>query len=211
MDIAVEKARVTSNLAKHLDGNFKEIYASFEKVSDMVHQVVSATEEQSATATEISVNLTTIAEDARESSVTVKDMAQSFDKFSANAKEFLKLLDGFKDRKMKIGVVKADYVLWFHRILDMLDAKEISFDPGELSPEKSRMGKWYCGEGACAFKSLGAFRDLEEPHKKLHELGIKAYEASKKGDSVSAKQCVTEAAKLIDGIIAILNRLESEA
>ena len=211
MDAAVEKAGVTRSLAGRLDGSFKEIYTSFEKVSDMVHQVVSATEEQSATATEISGSLTTIAEDARESSKTVKDMARSFDKFSANAKEFLKLLDGFKDPKVEIGVRKADYVLWFHRMLDVLDAKAATFDPGELSPEKSRMGRWYYGEGSEAFKDLSAFRELEALHKELHALGVKAYEAAGRGDSASAKQHVSEAARLVDGIIAHLSRLEAAA
>ncbi len=210
MELAVGKARSTGENAQHLHESFKGIYESFEKVSDMVHQVVSATEEQSATATEISLNLTTIADDAKESSHTVKSMAQSFTKFSANAKEFLKLLDGFNDPKMKIGVVKADYVLWFHRILDIIDAEGKTINPEELQPEKTRMGKWYYGDGGRDLRNSSTFVELELPHKRLHELGIRIYEASRKDDKDTVKQSLTEAMELIEKIITVLNRLEAE-
>ncbi len=210
MELAVGKARSTGENAQRLDESFKGIYESFEKVADMVHQIVSATEEQSATATEISLNLTTIADDAKESSQTVKDMARSFTKFSANAKEFLKLLDGFNDPKMKLGVVKADYVLWFHRLLDITDAEGITINPAELQPEQTRMGKWYYGDGGRVFRNVRAFAELESPHKKLHELGIRIYEASRKGDKSAVKQGLAEAMGLIDGIVNIVNRLEAE-
>lgn len=211
MDVAVEKVKTTADIARRLDESFVEIHGSFQRVADMVHQIVTATEEQSATVTEISINLTSIAEDAKESSNAVKDMTLSFNKFGANAKEFLKLLDGFYDPKMKIGVAKADYVLWLYRIMDLMDARDISIDAAELQSDKSRMGKWYYGEGREFFGNLGAFREMEAPHNRLHELGQKAYEAAKKGDRESIKHHVTESVRLVDETISILTKLEAEA
>lgn len=211
MDVAVEKVKATAAIARHLDESFAEIHSSFQRVADMVHQIVTATEEQSATVTEISTNLTNIAEDAKESSKAVKDMTSSFNKFGADAKEFLNLLDGFYDPKMKIGVTKADYVLWLYRIMDLIDARDISMNMDELQADKSRMGKWYYGEGREFFGNLGAFIEIESPHKRLHELGLNAYEAARRGDRELTKTCIAESVKLVDEIISILARLEAEA
>jgi methyl-accepting chemotaxis protein len=211
MDVAVEKIKATAAIARHLDESFAEIHNSFQRVADMVHQIVTATEEQSATVTEISTNLTNIAEDAKESSMAVKDMTASFNKFGADAKEFLKLLDGFYDPKMKIGVTKADYVLWLYRIMDLIDARDISMNIDELQADKSRMGKWLYGEGKEFFGNLGAFREIESPHKRLHELGFNAYKAAQSGDKEAVKKYIADSVKLIDEIISILTRLESEA
>lgn len=211
MDIAVDKAKITSDIARRLDEAFGEIYSSFEKVSDMVHQVVAASEEQSATAAEISSNLTNIAEDSRESSATVKEMASSFNKFASNAKEFLSLLDRFSDPKMKIGIIKADYVMWLNRIIDTIDLKETAITSDDLRADNSRMGKWYYGEGKEMFGRLNAFRELQSPHNKLHELGLKAYEVAKTGNRETVKQCIAESVKLVDEIISILAKIEDEA
>ncbi|HAK87945.1 MAG TPA: hypothetical protein DHV16_00995 [Nitrospiraceae bacterium] len=210
MDAAVDKAKAARDITGRLDEAFKEIYDSFEKVSDMVHQVVTATEEQSATTMEISTNLTGIAEDAKESSMTIKDMASSFDKFNVNAKEFLKLLNNFTDPKLKIGIVKADSVLWLHRVMDLLDDKETLYIPEEFDTHKCRVGQWYHEEGKKLYGRLKTFQEMDEPHGRLHEIGLRAFEAHKKGDKSAIKQHITDASKAIDEIIFILTKLESE-
>jgi methyl-accepting chemotaxis protein len=211
MDVAVDKVNATAEIAQRLNDSFAEIHSSFQRVADMVHQIVTATEEQSATVTEISTNLTSIAEDAKESSRAVREMTSSFNKFGVNAKEFLRLLDGFYDPKLKIGIAKADYVLWLYRLMDLIDGQDISMNIDELHADRSRMGKWYYGEGKEFFGSLDAFRDTEPLHKKLHEFGLKAYEAARRGDKESIKAYIADSIKLVDEIISILNRLESEA
>jgi methyl-accepting chemotaxis protein len=209
MDVAVQKVKSTSDIAKRLDESFIEIYGSFQKVADMVHQIVAATEEQSATVAEISTSLSSIAEDAKESSNIVKNMATSFNKFSIGAKEFLSILNDFHDPKMRVGIVKADYVLWLHRLMELMDQNSTSlYVPEEFHPDKSRMGKWYYGEGKELFGNLDAYRDIENPHKRLHDLGLKAYEASKNNNNDLVKQYIAEATKTIDEIISMLSRFE---
>ncbi len=211
MDLAVGKANTTSGLARKLEESFKEINVSFEKVSDMIREVVTTTEEQSATATEISNNLSGITEDAKKSSQTVKEMALSFNKFNLNAKEFLSILEGFTDPVMRIGVLKSDYVLWLHGILDLLEAGGASISLDELYADRSGIGKWYYGEGRRDFGGTAAYKELELPHKRLHDLGLKAYEAAKKGDKDNSGQYISEAGLVIDEIISILNRFDKAA
>lgn len=208
MDIAVDKAEATNGLARKLDESFKVINASFEQVSDMVREVVTTTDEQSSTASEISNNLSSISENAKENSKTVKEMALSFGKFNNNAREFLSILDGYKDPVMGMGVLKSDYVLWFHRILDLMDNHELSMPLDELHGDRSRMGKWYYGEGREVFSGTAGFRDLETPHQRLHSLGYSAYESAKKGDRDSVRKYISEAGGVINEIMSILNRFE---
>ena len=210
MDLAVGKANTTSQLARKLEESFMEINISFQKVSDMIREVVTTTEEQSATATEISNNLSGITEDAKKSSQTVKEMALSFNKFNLNAKDFLGILDGFTDPVMRVGVLKADYVVWLHGILDLLEDSNASISLDELHSDKSRIGKWYYGQGHRDFGGFAAYNELEPPHRRLHGLGLQAYEAARKGDKEKARQFITEAGLVIDDIISILDRLLSD-
>lgn len=208
MDVAVGKASATSSLARKLEENFRAINDNFEKVSDMIREVVTTTDEQSATASEISKNLSGISENAKENSKTVKEMAMSFGKFNLNAREFLSILDGYTDPMMRVGVLKADYVLWFHSMLDLLDNKELSLSADQLHPEKSSMSRWYFGEGKQLFGGTRAFAELEAPHRRLHELGVQAYEAARKGNGDAVKDLISKAGGTIDEIMTILNRFD---
>ncbi len=208
MDIAVDKAKSTTEKTAYLKGAFEEINFSFQKVTDMLHQIVTATEEQSATVSEISMNLSALAEDAGKNTVSVKEMLDSFNNFSNRAKEFLRLLDGFHDPKLKIGIARADYVLWLLRLTDLIDGKVNLFVPDEFKPDGSRMGKWYYGEGKDVFGDIQAFRRLELSHKRLHELGQLAFETSKKRERNETEKYINESVKVVDEILEILKELE---
>ena len=192
MVLAVEKAKVTGFLAGRMDDSFESIYQSFENVSNMVEQVVSAAEEQSTTAEDISHNLSGISKDARESTQTIQEMILSFNRFGVGAKEFLKLLNNYSDPILRVRILKADYVLWIHRVMDLFDKKETLYLPEEFSPERSRMGRWLHGEGRDLFGGLNAFRELSSPHQQLHESGRQVYEALKKNDKETVDRTFTK-------------------
>jgi len=209
MDIAVARVKNTVEATEDLRRSFEEINRSFQSVTDMVHQIVTATEEQSATVTEIATNLSALAEDARYNTDSVKEMTASFNNFSVRAKEFLRLLDGFYDPRMKIGIAKADYVLWLLRLTDLIDGKTSLFVPDEFRPDSSRMGRWYYGEGREFFGTLEPFRRVETPHKRLHEIGRGAYDASQRGDMDKVKAFINEASMVVDEILGLLTEVES--
>jgi len=210
MGLAVEKAKVTESLAGRMDDSFETIYQSFENVSTMVNQIVSATEEQSTTSEDISHNLSGITKDAQESTHTVKEMIESFNKFGVGAKEFLKLLNNYTDPVLRVRILKADYILWIHRVMDLFDSKETLYLPDEFNPEKSRMGRWLYGEGRDLFGSLNSFSQLSSPHKLLHESGRQVYEALKKDDKEAVDCHFTKILQLNADILTIIDRLESE-
>lgn len=209
MDIAVDKAKDAVERARHLNKSFEEINISFQKVTDMVHQIVTATEEQSATVAEMSRNLSGLAEDASRNAESVKEMLTSFNNFSDRAKDFLSLLDGFYDPKMKIGIAKADYVLWLLRLTDLIDGHASLFEPREFRHDGSRMGKWYYGDGREFFGSINAFQKIEVPHKRLHDLGQNAFEASQRGEREKVKKLIGESVMIVDEILKLLEELEN--
>lgn len=209
MDIAVDRAKGAVERARHLNESFEEINVSFQKVTDMVHQIVTATEEQSATVTEISTNLSGLAEDAGRNAESVKEMLTSFNNFSARAKDFLRLLDGFYDPKMKIGIAKADYVLWLLRLTDLIDGRTSLFVPHEFRHDGSRMGKWYYGDGREFFGNINAFQKIEAPHRRLHDLGQNAFEASQRGDIEKVRTLISESVTVVDEILKLMGELEN--
>lgn len=208
METAVDKTKITVDRARNLNKSFEEINASFQEVTDMVHQIVTATEEQSSTVTEISTNLSGLAEDARLNAESVKEVMVSFNNFITRAKEFLRLLDGFFDPKLRIGIAKADYVMWLLRLTDLIDGQTTLFLPDEFVPEGSRMGKWYYEEGKSSFGDSKVFQKIEVPHRRLHEIGKLAYDASRNGDREAVKGFINKCVGVTNEILNLLEELE---
>ncbi|MCX8070690.1 MAG: CZB domain-containing protein, partial [Thermodesulfovibrionales bacterium] len=207
MSEAVNKSEDVNQLVKTLNESFEEIFDGYQRVTEMVQQIVAGSEEQSATASEIAKNLGAIAEDARHSSKDVKEMASSFVNFTANAKAFLKTINSFKDKNIEIGVLKADYVLWLNRVIQVIDLKGEGLNREEIDPRNSRMGKWYYGAGKEKYSNLEVYRSLESRHVRFHEIGRQLVEAGKSGDREKARLFMNEISAVMKEIFESLDKL----
>jgi hypothetical protein len=106
-------------------------------------------------------------------------------------------------------VAKIDHILYKFEIYKVL------MGLSDKSPEKfadhteCRLGKWYFnGEGKTMFSHLAGYREMDEPHKAVHENGRAAIQAMLNGDTENMLTFLseTEAASM-----KVLNSLEQLA
>lgn len=209
MSDAVNKSEGANQLVKTLNESFEEIFEGYQRVTEMVQQIVAGSEEQTATASNIAKNINDIAENAKYSSKDVKEMASSFVNFTANAKAFLKTINRFKDMNIEIGVLKADYVLWLNRVIQLIDQNSAEgLKSDELDARNSRMGKWYYGVGKAQYDNLEPFKSLETKHITFHQLGKELVHAGIRGDREKARQYMNEITSVMKEIFDLLDKIK---
>jgi len=85
-----------------------------------------------------------------------------------------------------IQTVKLDHVVWKGEIYAVaIGASNKSVDDF-ADHTMCRLGQWYQDEGAAAYNSLAAFRQLEQPHREVHRNGVEALVLLKTGDKHQA-------------------------
>lgn len=81
-----------------------------------------------------------------------------------------------------IQTVKLDHVVWKGEVFAVLSG-QLDKDISEFSDHRScRLGKWSTAEGANMFANNSAFKQLEQPHKQVHDSGVAAIKAFKAQD-----------------------------
>ncbi|HIJ59406.1 MAG TPA: hypothetical protein HPP56_02145, partial [Nitrospirae bacterium] len=207
MSQVVDKSEDANKLVKTLNESFEEIFSSFQNVTEMVQQIVSSSEEQTATASEIAKNLNGLASSSKDSSKDVKKMASSFIDFTSNAKAFLKTLNSFNDKKIQIGVIKADYILWLNRVIQIIDLKGEGLKAEEMDSKNSRMGRWYYGVGQELYGNLAVFKSIEPLHTEFHQIGKNLVESASSGDREKARLCMNEITSVMKDIFNLLDKI----
>ncbi|CAK0758622.1 methyl-accepting chemotaxis protein [Gammaproteobacteria bacterium] len=210
MNSSVQKAKTTEELAERMGGSFMVIYSSLTQISSFSRQVADETKKQSFTSTEIAKNLSALSEDATKRSHIINEMILSFHKFGVNAKDFLKLLNHYRDPILRLRVTKSDYTLWIYRVLELFSNKETLYLPSEFDPKLTRMGKWFHGKGKTAFGNNPAFVALGPLHIELHNLGARIKNALTKHQANEAYQLFMDLMKLDEKIMSILDQLETD-
>ncbi|RKZ99159.1 MAG: hypothetical protein DRQ43_00420 [Gammaproteobacteria bacterium] len=77
-----------------------------------------------------------------------------------------------------------------------------------LSYNHCRLGIWYYNIGKSKYQHLPCYQDLEQPHKKTHQLGKKLLQLCSDGKQSEALKMIPELIKLRDDVLIKLNALQ---
>ena len=106
-------------------------------------------------------------------------------------------------------LAKLDHLFFkfevYQVLMDVSDKPESSFADHVFC----RLGKWYYeGDGKHCFSQLPGYRDIEQPHIKVHQSGIDAMHSFKEGNYESAINSLKE---MEGSSISVMNALEKMA
>lgn len=80
-----------------------------------------------------------------------------------------------------LTTTKLDHAVWKNNIYQLIEQHNMTEQVN--SHQECRLGQWYYhGNGAQACQGLRGYRELEAPHKQVHESGKKALAARRSGD-----------------------------
>lgn len=81
-----------------------------------------------------------------------------------------------------LNTVKLDHAVWKAQVYQLIS--EGKFEETCVGHEDCRLGKWYFeGYGHKNFSHLQSFKDLNSPHKAVHEYGNQALQAGARGET----------------------------
>ncbi len=187
------------------------------EVSDMVSNTTTRMSDishilsqQAAAANEVSAGVQKMASEAKENA---KAIELSSNALSGVEDEMSSLLAALADREIPNKIVmlaKSDHIVWRKRLVDMMIGK-IKLAPDQMTDERGcRLGQWYYGPGSLGFRESAAYRELEAPHRAVHQHGIAVVRAFNSGQSTEGRRLFTLVEEASQGVIACLDRLMAE-
>lgn len=94
-----------------------------------------------------------------------------------------------------LNTVKLDHAVWKNNVYSLIEKQQFSSQVNAHT--ECRLGNWYFnGYGASHYSHLQSFKDLDRPHKQVHECGRSALQAGAAGDTknmLKYLQCMEDA------------------
>jgi DNA-binding FrmR family transcriptional regulator len=107
-----------------------------------------------------------------------------------------------------IEVVRMDHLVWKHSIYKRLWGLTNQPVDAFTDHTQCRLGQWYLGEGRQQYGEHAAYRELEAPHRAVHEAGtlaVRAADAGEREEAVARLRAMEEAS---DQVMRRLDDLE---
>lgn len=174
MTDSFEAVRAGQQAIAELERQMAAMHSSIEKVSHNTSSIAGTLSEQSQASQEVAVGITTIAGSCRRSVADVSRIVAAMDAVEALINARLARLAETDVPNKVVKLAKSDHVIWKKRLANMVAGRQ-GLDANELSDHhQCRFGKWYDATTDPAYQNNPAFRQLIEPHRRVHEHGIQA-------------------------------------
>lgn len=190
-----------------------KIVAAMQEINQSTSHIAAMTEEQTSVVMEIAERNSVTFDLSMQTQKVGNETARLVHELSKYMEEYRNsLLDiNIKlNSKDIVKVAKTDHLLWKWRIFNMLlGLEKINIDQVGTH-HTCRLGKWYYGDLPDRVKNNSVFRQLEEPHKAVHDYAKVAVEKFIQGDVVGAQHAFEELQHASYHVITLLTQLESE-
>jgi methyl-accepting chemotaxis protein len=175
--------------------------------TDRMQEISSVLVQQRAVANDVSNSVGEIVTATGHNVQSIEGSIQATEQVVGLMTEQIAKLAEFDIPKKSIRIAKSDHIIWKKRLADMM-AGMTSLDPDELASHlHCRLGKWYYGPEAEALKNNPIYKELEPPHKVVHDCGIEAARRYKAGDHDGALEMVEQVEVASKEVVRLLDEL----
>ncbi len=103
-----------------------------------------------------------------------------------------------------LEIVKADHLMWKARLADLI-VNDNQMGEDEIKDHTQ------CRLGSSRYGSLPAFREIEQPHQRVHAIGRQIVELVAAGHRDDALAALREMEQISEELIGLIDRLKQEA
>lgn len=236
-----QKLKAIKNSTDSSVRGIEEISSAIQDVDDTVSSISIAMEEQNKATAEITENvnqassgLNEITENISQSSQAAQQIAKEINGISEAAQQIktanrrlsktsgvqtdmaslvINDIDFFKYTSCDFNppAIKMAHNKWKKKLADMLGGLE-TMDVGNLPDHTNcQFGLWYKSDGKREFSHIPSFREIDEPHKLLHDTGLRIARLYQEGKELEAlKMYIEEMEEQADELFQKLDQLAKE-
>ena len=190
-----------------------DVTAVVNDVTEQVQTISSSATEQQAVSAEMASKLHEITIAVQHENEQVDDISHHAKQLNAAILNQFNHLAGLSQDQILLQTAKADHVTWKIRLTAMAMGGDTIPDEELKDHTQCRLGQWYYNKGAANFKNNEAFKKMEHPHARVHEIGKEIALLALQGQTDAASQKIVEmegfSKQLFEHIHDLLNEVNS--
>lgn len=190
-----------------------DVTAVVNDVTEQVQTISTSADEQQAVSAEMASKLNEITLAVQHENQQVDDISHHAKQLNAAILSQFNHLASLNQDQVILQTVKADHVAWKIRLTAMAMGGDVIPDDELTDHTQCRLGQWYYSKGERDFSHIDAFKQMEQPHARVHEIGKEIASLALQGQTDAACHKIQEMSgysnQLFEHIQELLNEVNS--
>ena len=185
----------------------QEMQHQIGEVTNQIHQIATAAEEQTATTSEISTNIHQITgafNKAAKTSHETSTEAVALNKLSEELQNTVRMFKTRESDVLMLTVAANDHRLFVNKIRSAVIGDTQLEASGLPDHHTCRFGKWYDSDGKSICGHLSKYKTIDGPHERIHSLSKEAVAAVAAGNQSRAHSLMQEIETVSNSIMTAL-------
>ncbi len=209
MDESRKDTSRSSEQATETGSTLNDVTRDIQKMSQAMSQIAKTSSEQFQVSVEMGGHINAIEEEAMNTAHLADDtliatghIGQKTELLCVKAGQFK--IDNIQGQ---LEQAKAAHLAWRSKLMSYLSG-EINIDSRELSSHRDCvLGQWYYNDGLRDFSHIAEMKELEAPHKEIHQVIHNVVDLKQSGDNDKAMQEFEKITPLSSQIVDIIDRI----
>ena len=237
---SVNKVDTGTGLVNQSGQALEEIVLSVKKVSDIIAEIATANQEQSAGIEQVNRSVLQMDESTQQNAAMVEQVAAASEALGEQSSELNEMMSffhiaslssagsytGIENRsssrpwsgsektspspKLNIAAAKSKHLSWKTRIRSFLDGNESLTMEQAVSHRDCDLGKWIYSEGIAHLGNSGAFNKLEKCHAGLHADIREIITLKEQGNDAQAEKHYSKIESASGKVVRYLGAIDEE-
>ena len=209
-----------AELVKRAGGTLDEILSSVKRVADIVAEIAAASQEQANGIEQVNSAVTQMDEMTQQNAALVEESAAAASALSDAADGLSEQMAffqtdatsgrGLSHQVALVRSTKADHVSFCKTIHDGVAGRNRLAADKVPDHHNCRLGRWYESVVEQSVKSSPHFAALADPHRRVHEAGLRALARHADGDEAGAEAALAEMDRTAQEVMVVIDHLAED-
>jgi len=211
-------AQTTTQTVENAKESLEALLPNIRKSSELVQEISATSREQSQGSKQINDAVQQLDQVVQSNASAAEELASTAQELQDQAQTLNDTIGFFHTKGdetsevagVNFATIRFKHLMWNSRLRGYIAGTTHIDESEAVSDHDCALGQWYFGPGLQQFGHLDVLHEIEEPHRRLHELVREIMADANSGNRQRAEERLAELSGLSDRIVAILHEVEDE-
>ena len=214
----IDLARRSERAVEESGVRLRKLLPEAQRTAELVQEIAAISGEQASGAEEINRTMQQLEQVVQSNASQAEELSSTAEELRGQASTLGDTISFFRMEDtgsmivagVNFAAIRFKHLQWKSRLRGFIEGDTTISASEAVSDHECALGQWYFGEGMRNFGDMEAMQEIEEPHRRMHQLVERIIALVHEGDTSGARELLGQLAPESERVVDLLHSVEDQ-